>query len=331
MVKYTIKRLVMIIPITLVVILVLFLMLYLVAGSSMTQLRIYGGGDMLDRVFERFKASENFFTKYIRYCYNVIVHLDFGRSSATRLRLIGELDYRVKNTMLLLATGVGATLLIGIPLGVVAAVRKNRPLDRIINVISLLLSAIPSYSMAIAVTLILAVYLRILPVVISYISPLAYIMPMITLSLGGIASIARMSRASMIEELEQPYITALRSKGLRERTVIYKHALKNALVPVISSLGGLIAQLLCGTFVVEHFFNVPGLGSYMLRSVGSRSHLEILGCTIIMTMILAVTNVLTDVLYSLVNPQIKLRYSRGSSRMRLPPVVPANVRKEAAE
>ena len=317
MVLYTVKRLLMIIPIILVVVLILFLLLHIVPGSNISLLRTYGGGDALDTIFDFLKIGENFFTKYIRYCYNIFFHFDFGRSSVTRFPLFRELNYRIKNTVNLLLSGVGATLLVGIPAGVFAAVRKNRTGDRVISILSLFFSAIPSYAMAIAITLVLGVYLRIIPVIITYTSPFAYIMPTLTLSLGGIASIARMTRASMIEELEQPYVTALRAKGLKDRSVVYRHALKNALVPVVSSLGGLIAQLLCGTFVVEHFYNVPGLGSYMLRSVSGRSHLEILACTVVMTVMLALMNIAIDLFYTLINPQIKLRYTASRySRLR---------------
>ena len=315
MIKYAIKRILIVIPIILAVILVLFILLYFISGSSISRMTSYGGGDTLDSIFGFFKLTDNFFTKYIRYCYNVFFHFDFGRSSSTMMRLMGELDYRIRNTVSLLAVGVGATLIIGIPIGAFAAVRKNHMRDRVISVIVMFFSAIPNYALAIAITLFFAVYLRVVPVIITYTSPIAYFLPMLTLSLGGIASIARMTRASMIEELQRPYITALRSKGLKDGSVVYRHALKNALVPVISALGGLIAQLLCGTFVVEHFFNVPGLGSYMLRSVGSRSHLEILGCTVLMTFILAITNIAADVLYSFVNPQIKLRYTKSSKKI----------------
>jgi ABC-type dipeptide/oligopeptide/nickel transport system permease component len=117
----------------------------------------------------------------------------------------------------------------------------------------------------------------------------------------------------MIETLEQPYVIALRSKGLDETGVVCRHALKNALVPVVSVLGGLVSQLLLGTLVVEHFFSVPGLGSLMMSSVSTRDHNTILGCTVILTIILTVTNIITDILYAFINPQIKLLYVRKKS------------------
>ena len=313
MTKYVAKRIIMIIPIVLGVTLILFVLISVLAGSNIGQTTIYGGGDTLDSIFSFFNAGENLFTRYIRYCYNLFIHFDFGRSGATGLSLMREIPYRVRNTIYLLACSVGVTLVVGIPAGIYAAVHKNRFGDRLVNVITLLFSSIPSYSLALMFALIFAVYLRLLPVISSYTSPVAFFMPTLTISLGGIASIARMTRTSMLEVLEKPYIQALRSKGLKEVDVVYRHALKNALIPVVAALGGLIAQLLCGAFVAEHFFNVPGLGTYILRSVSARDHNEVLGCTVILTVMLTITNIAADILYVSINPQIKRRYSQGNS------------------
>jgi peptide/nickel transport system permease protein len=205
-------------------------------------------------------------------------------------------------------------LVAGIPAGVYAAVHKNRFSDRIINVVTLLLSAIPNFSTAFLLSLVFAVYLRIIPVAVSYTSPGAFFLPALTIAIGGIASFARMVRTCMIETLEQPYIIALRSKGLNETGVVYTHALKNALVPVVSDLGGLVSRLLLGTLVVEHFFSVPGLGSLMMASVSSRDHNTILGCTAILTVILTATNIAADILYAFLNPRIRLMYAGKKRR-----------------
>ena len=310
MTRYIVKRIIMIIPIVLGVTLILFLLISVLAGSNIGRMPIYGGGDALDSVYSFFNAGENLFTRFIRYCFNLFIHLDLGRSSSTGLSLMREMPYRVRNTVYLLTSSVVITLIVGIPLGVYTAMHKNRPGDRLVNVISLLFSSIPSYSIALMIVILIAVYLRWLPVISVYTSPKAFIMPTLTISLGGIASIARMTRTSMLEVLEQPYIKALRSKGLGETGVIYRHALKNALIPIVAALGGLISQLLCGAFVAEHFFNVPGLGTYILGSVSARDHFEVLGCTVIITIILTVTNIITDILYAFINPQIKRRYSQ---------------------
>ena len=311
MTRYIVKRILMILLIVLGVVLILFVLLYSLPGSNISQMPIYGGGDALDSIFELINAGDNFFTKYIRYCFNILFHFNPNPTGTAGPPSADSLGLRVRNTMYILVSGVSATLIVGVPVGVYAAVRKNRLADRVINIVSLFFAAIPNYALATIITLVLAVYLRLLPVANSYTTPSAYIMPTLTIALGGIASIARTTRASMLEVLDRPFIIGLRSKGLKEAGVVYLHALKNALVPVISVLGGFITQMLCGTFVVEHFFNIPGLGSYMLRSVGQRSHFAILGCTVVIAIILSVMNLVSDILYSLINPQIRLRYAKS--------------------
>jgi peptide/nickel transport system permease protein len=292
----------------------------------MTMMPIYHGGDALDSFFSAIKAPDNFFAKFVRYIYNIIAYQDFGRSTATKAGLISDISYRIQNTLFLLLSGVGVTMIIGIPTGIYAALRKGRAGDRAVSAVSLFLSSIPPYSIAMILTLIICVSLRWLPILSNYTTPQAYILPAATIAIGGIASVARMARSSMLEVLEQPYITTLRSKGLGERSVILKHALKNALLPIISTLGGFIAQLLCGTLVVEHFFNVPGLGSFMLSSLSFRDHFEILGSAVILTIILMCMNLVSDILYAVVNPKIRLRYAGKPAR-----IARARERKEASE
>ena len=309
MVKYLIKRILMIIPIVFAVLLVLFLILYYIPASRIGMMPIYRG-DALDSVFRYFNADRSLLTQYIRYCYNLVTGFNFGTTGASSRWLAVELGYRTRNTFLLLLTGVGNTILIGIPLGVLCAVRKDSLGDRIMNIITLFLSSIPPFAVSMALTLVLCVYWRVLPLIPYYTDLIAFVLPSVVIAIGGISSIVRMTRTSILEVLDQPYITALNSKGLRKNNVIWRHALKNALVPVISTLGALITQLLCWTLVVEYFFNVPGLGTLMLKSVVERDHVSILACTVVMTAILCSTNTIADILYTIVNPRIRLRYAR---------------------
>ena len=308
MLRYIIKRLLMVFFIVLCVVFVFFILLSTLPGAQIDSTPIYGDGDALDSAFAFFNVGDNLFFKYIRYCYNIAFHFDFGLSSARRHQVSDELRARVRVTLIILACSASASLAIGVSAGIFAAVRKDRFWDRIINVVTLFLSSIPNYAMAMVIVLLLCVYLRILPMMLSKRSPIIFFMPTLVAMLGGVASILRVTRASMLEVLEQPYITALRAKGLSEAGIIYRHALKNALIPVVSSLGGFVSQMVCGTFVVERYFNVEGLGLYMLSSVVMRSHYEMLGCAVVMAVILAVTNVAIDILYTIISPQIKLRH-----------------------
>ena len=307
MTRYIIKRLVLI-PLTmLVIVLVLFALLYILPTSRIRLMPIYAGGDLLDSVFIYYNAGTNLLTQYIRYCYNIIFHFNFGNSSVG-YALSSTLTSYIRNTVVITLSGIFITLTAGIPVGIYTATHNNSVGSRLITTISLLLSAIPTFAMALMVALVMVLYLGILPMATLVTEPISYIMPTLTIALCGISSIVRMTHASMLEVLDQPYITALRAKGLNEVCVLYRHSLKNALVPVISELGRFCSYLLCGAFVVEHFFNIPGLGYFMLRSVGERNHTEILGCTAVMSFLIILLNTVIDIVYMAVNPRIKLRY-----------------------
>ena len=309
--RYVIKRILMVLVIVLCVTLVMFVLLGSLTGSRIRMMPIYGGGDALDSVFTFLNAGDNLFTKYIRYIYNIVFHFNFGMSSTTGYRITRELDKYARITLLITACGAVSTYVIGIPIGVFAAVRKNRFGDRAVSVVLLFLSSLPIYAIALAVMLVLAAYLRIIPVMAIPRTMVSYIMPTITIALGGVSSVVQMTRANLLEVLDQPYITALQSKGLSERRVVYVHAFKNALIPTVSYLGGFLTQLLCGTFVVEHFFHLPGLGLYMLNSVSMRNHAEMLGCTVIISAVLATFNVVLDIIYAFIDPQTRLRYNKA--------------------
>jgi len=308
MAKYLLKRTLMIFLIVLCVTFVLFALMYALPASRIQTMPMYGGGDALDAIFALFNASDNMMTKFIRYVCNILFRLDFGRNIAGH-SLYVELSRHAMTTLILVSGSVVVTLLVGIPIGMYAAVRKDSKGDRAITVLSLLLSSIPPYTLALLIAIFFVLYLGLLPILYVTATPAMYAMPVLTIALGAISSIARMTRTSMLEVLEQPFITALYARGLSEANVICRHAFKNALTPVLSVMGGFIAQMLCGAFVVEHFFNIRGLGFYILRSVSLRNHYEVLGSTVMITVMLAALNIVIDLLYALVNPKIRLRFA----------------------
>ena len=314
MARYFAKRVLMVVPILLGVILVLFALLYNLPGSRLTAMRISGDGDALDSAYAFLNVSESFFSRYLRYCFNLFIKLNIGGFGYNTQLLSLEMSYRVHNTILLLISSICAAFLFGVPIGVYTAVHKDKLGCQIISTLSLVLSALPQYTIAMVLALVLCIQLRILPLVPSFRKPIAFLLPTITMSLCSISSIERMTRTSINEVLKQPYIYALRLKGLKSNRVVWIHALKNALVPVVSTLGGLIAQLLCGTIVVEYFFNIPGLGTLMLNAVPTRDHFAVLVGAVSMTLILCITNIASDIIFSFINPHIRLRFAKTKKK-----------------
>ena len=195
-------------------------------------------------------------------------------------------------------------IILGIFLGCVSGLCKDRLPDGIIRVVSSLGISMPGYVVASGLMIILAVNFKILPV--NYNKPGGAIMPVITLALYPTSYLTRLTRASILEVMNQDYLRTERAKGMSEFVVVFVHALKNSLIPVITYLGPLTASILTGGFVAESVFNVPGLGRYFVSSISSRDYTMIMGVTIFYSALIILMNLVCDILYKIVDPRITL-------------------------
>lgn len=201
-------------------------------------------------------------------------------------------------------------VVVGIPLGCLAAYHRGKWLDSLLRVITTIGVSIPSFVVA---SLLLSTFagsneaIRIFPTIFdASLGPRSYILPCFSLGFYTMCYIARQTRASMLDALGQDYIKTARAKGLKNKVVIFKHALRNALIPVITYLGPQIAFVLCGGFVVETVFSIPGLGRYFVQSIINRDYPLIMGTTIFLSAFLIFMNFMVDVLYKIVDPRIRL-------------------------
>ncbi len=193
----------------------------------------------------------------------------------------------------------------GIPLGCVAAFRRNKWQDNIIRILSTLGISIPGFVVATTTMIVFAVKLKWLPT--SGLSNASnYILPVFTLGFYPMCYIARLMRSSMLEALGQDYVRTAKAKGINNFMITFKHALRNSLIPVITYLGPLIASVLTGGFVVEQVFNIPGLGRFFVKAINSRDYMVIMGTTIFLATFIILMNLVCDLLYKLVDPRIKL-------------------------
>lgn len=249
-----------------------------------------------------------------------VMHLDFGPSLNTALRdqNVQVRDEIVRRLPVSMQVGLFSVILgftLGIPLGVVAAVYHNTLIDNLAMFFAVLGQATPSIVLAPILIIIFAVELKWVPVAdpktwqsspqlsLRYLQVLA--LPVITLGTGMSAGIARLTRASLLQVLHEDYVRTARAKGLRESAVIYIHALKNALIPVATILGPLLAAVLTGTFVVELIFVIPGLGQVFVNSVAARDYTMIMGVTILYSIFLILGNIMVDVMYTWLDPRIR--------------------------
>ncbi len=236
-----------------------------------------------------------------------VVRLDFGMSMQSEGRKVNDIiAEQFPNSAKLGLFSIFLCLIIGIPLGIISALKNGKWQDNGAMILATLGVTIPSFVVATLGQYIFSVKLKILPVM-GFKTFASAIMPAIALSFFPLAFIARLVRSSMLETLEQDYIRTARAKGLSEQVVIFKHALKNSLIPVVTYLGPLIAAILTGSFVVERIFNIPGLGRYYVTSISNRDYTVMMGITIFYAAFVIMMNFLVDIVYVFIDPRIKLR------------------------
>lgn len=243
--------------------------------------------------------------QYTTYLRDIVTRLDFGPSLKQRGRTVTEIigsGLRVSAKLGLIAAAI--SVVSGTVLGAIAALRRNRLTDKLIMVITTAFVSMPSFIIGTFLLLIFAVRLMLVPANGAMAGGL--ILPVITLSLYPAAYITRLTRSSMLDVLGQDYIRTARAKGVSGGKIVFGHALKNALLPVITYLGPMIAYIVTGSLVVEQIFAVPGIGRAFVSSISSRDYPMIMGTTIVLAVLIVTMNLVSDVLYKTVDPRITL-------------------------
>lgn len=254
---------------------------------------------------ERYHLNDPLLTQYGDYMLR-LVKWDFGPSFKQKGRDVNEIistHFPVSAQLGLAA--VALSLIVGIPAGIISALRQNKWQDQLAMFFSVIGVAVPNFVIASLLMYCFALKLPLFPAAL-WGTPAHMVLPTIALSGFPMAFIARLTRSSMLEVLQQDYIRTARSKGLSERVMIYRHALKNALIPVVTYLGPLVAGVLTGSFVIEKIFAVPGLGRYFVQSIYNRDYTVIMGITFFDSLILVSLNFLVDVAYVFIDPRIRL-------------------------
>src|SRR6266852_4365360 len=304
MLRYISTRLLYMIPVLWLVVSVVFLLIHLVPGDPIQQMLGEGASAAdIEATRHAYGLDVPVGRQYINY-WKGVLHGDLGRSlrfdqPVTRLVL-----QRYPETMRLTLASMVVALLISIPAGVRSARRRNRWDDRALSFVSLLGLSFPNFALGPILILFFAIQLGWLPV--SGSGSLAHlVLPAITMGGALAAILTRMVRTAMLEELSQDYIRTARAKGLSENVVVYKHALRNALVPVLTVVGLQFGALLAGAIVTETIFSWPGIGRLTIQAIGNRDYYLVQGCILAIGLTYVVVNFATDFLYTLVNPRIR--------------------------
>ena len=261
--------------------------------------------ELLARVAAKYGLDRPVGEQYIEYWKNLL-RGDFGISYKKLDTTVNEtIAYGFPISMRVGLVAVILSLVVGIPLGVIAAIRRAKLWDLSAMAFATIGISVPVFVISILLMYLFAGVLKWLPAF-GLASWRHYILPVACLTFTPIAYIARQTRSSMLEALEQDYVRTARAKGLRESAVVLKHALKNAIMPVVMYLGPLVAELLTGSFVVEKLFSVPGIGRYFVQSINDRDYTMVLGITIFFGIFVIVCNLIADIVYALIDPRVKI-------------------------
>ena len=313
MLRYIGRRLLEMIPILLVVAVLIFLMMEFVPGDPV---KIILGDTatpaQIEEVREKVGFNEPFFVRFFDFLFKAL-HLDFGSSYITGTSVGADLLTRFPRTFKLAIFSVLVTVILGIPIGIICAINANKISDRIWLVITLLANSMPSFWLALLLVMLFALRLKWLPS--SGIGSWKnYILPVVSSSIGSLAGIARQTRASMPEVIRADYVTTARAKGLKEKAVILKHALPNALIPIITVIGGQFSLLMGGTTVIESVYSFPGLGSYIISGINNRDYPIVRGGVLYIAFTFSMMMLLIDIIYAFADPRIRAQYANASKK-----------------
>jgi len=307
MIRYVAKRLLMMIPVMIGVSLFLFLLLSLTPGDP--AIVAMGAGateEQLEMFREQTGLNDPLLVQYFNYMVSAIKG-DLGTSYTSHQPVSTMIAVRAPNTLTLSGIAMTLTFFIAVILGVSMAVKQNTFYDNLMRVLTIILTSMPQFWLALMLILLFTVTLKMLPSS-GLDSFSAYIMPVICLACGGITQMARTSRSSMLEVINQDYIRTARAKGLKRHYVTRKHALKNSMLPVISVFGRIVSHIFGGSVVLETVFGINGLGTMMTAALRQKDVPAIMGSMLIAAAVVVVVNLLTDLVYAFLDPRIKSKY-----------------------
>ncbi|HIT40985.1 MAG TPA: ABC transporter permease [Candidatus Caccovicinus merdipullorum] len=264
-----------------------------------------------DRVYHELKLDQPVIMRYFSWLGDAL-HGDFGQSTQFHTRTVDVLAERIPITLFFSLSAFTISIPLGILFGVISAVYRGRPADTVVTLLANITACLPQFWIALLVMYIFAMRLGWLPSYgFTWFSQDAVmgikqtIMPLFCLALGGIATTTRQTRSSMLEVIRQDYVRTARSKGLSRKKVIFLHALKNALIPVITILGMRLGSMLAGSMFVESVFNIPGMGSLFVIAIQSRDIPVVQACVLVTALVSCIINLLTDILYAVVDPRVR--------------------------
>ncbi|MEG0090574.1 MAG: ABC transporter permease [Oscillospiraceae bacterium] len=308
MLKFIGKRLLMLIPVVIGISFIIFSIMSLTPGDP-AQMKLGESADpaAIEQLREEMGLNDPFLVRYGTYMINVLKG-DFGKSYRTNLPVIEEIKTRFPVSLRMAFFGIGLSVVIGVPLGVLSAIKQYSILDILSLSFALLLTAVPAFFLGLLLLLVFSLNLGWLPAT-GASTWLHYILPTITLGASATATITRLTRSNMLEIIRQDYVRTAKAKGASQGKVIFKHVLRNAILPIVTVVGMNFGVQLGGTVVIESVFSMPGMGSLMITAVRMKDIPVVTATVMFVAVAIGLANLVVDILYAYIDPRIKSQYA----------------------
>jgi peptide/nickel transport system permease protein len=328
MLRYIFRRIFQLIPVILGVTFIVFTLVHIAPGDPARMLLPQDAtNEDVAEMRSAMGLDRPFLLQYVHFLfgydgpgesfdYKGLLRLDLGRSYVSNRPVFKTILDRFPNTALLSTTALLLSILISIPFGIISATRPYTKTDMTVTVLALVGISMPAFWLGMMLIWIFSVQLRFFPSLATPANLRSLILPAITLAAMSTAVQTRMTRSSMMEVIRQDYIRTARAKGLAEKQVIRKHALRNALIPVVTVIGLQVGQLMVGSVLTETVFSYPGIGTIMVDAINRKDTPQILASVVFMALVFALVNLLVDILYAFIDPRIRAQYLGGSKKKR---------------
>lgn len=309
--KFILKRLLYMIPVLLGVAFLVFAILSLTPGDPGTIiLGITAKPEDIASLNEQFGYNKSFLIRFFSYIKDIVLHFNLGVSYQTREPVINDIMAKFPNTLKLTIFSMSLSAIIGISFGIISAVKQYSALDHICVVTALVFACIPGFWLGLMLMMLFSLKLGWLP---SYgaESLKNFILPTLTVSMTSAAGLLRLTRSAMLETIRQEYIRTAKAKGASKKRIIIKHALRNALMPVVTTLGTSFGASLGGAIIAETVFAMPGMGTLITTAIRQKDIPMVMGSTLFLAVLFSLIILLVDILYAVIDPRIMDKYKKG--------------------
>ena len=311
MTRYVVKRLLYMIPVLLGVAFLVFTILSLTPGDpGSIILGITAKPEDIAALNAQFGYDKPFLVRFVNYIGDILLHFDLGTSYATRQPVIDSILARFPNTLVLAVLSMCLSSILGISMGIFSAVRQYSVMDHVVVVVALVFASMPGFWLGLMLLILFSLRLGWLPSF-GAASFRHFILPTITVAMPSAAGLLRLTRSTMLETIRKEYIRTARAKGASNRRVIWKHALRNALLPVVTTLGTGFGASLGGAIIAETVFAMPGMGTLMTTAIRQKDVPTVMSATLFLAVLFSLIILLVDILYAFIDPRIKSKYRNG--------------------